>query len=97
MISVGSVRLVRASVFCHAGLFLMTHSSEGQGFILVYSTTSQATFGRLDAFRQSMLRVKRQKAIFMLIGNKSDKQLEREVTLNFSQALYAILNFKTRS
>jgi len=44
-----------------------------------------------------MLRVKRQKAIFMLIGNKSDKQLEREVTLNFSQALYAILNFKTRS
>jgi GTPase KRas protein len=27
-----------------------------------------------------MLRVKRQKPIFMLVGNKADKQLEREVT-----------------
>jgi GTPase KRas protein len=61
-------------------LFLTTHSSEGQGFILVYSIASRATFERLDVFRQSMLRVKRQKPIFMLVGNKADKQLEREVT-----------------
>jgi GTPase KRas protein len=27
-----------------------------------------------------MLRVKRQKPIFVLVGNKADKQLEREVT-----------------
>ncbi|KAI0307559.1 ras protein [Multifurca ochricompacta] len=53
---------------------------EGQGFILVYSIASRATFERLDVFRQSMLRVKRQKPIFMLVGNKADKQLEREVT-----------------
>jgi hypothetical protein len=54
--------------------------SEGQGFILVYSIASRATFERLEVFRQSMLRVKRQKPIFMLVGNKADKQLEREVT-----------------
>jgi GTPase KRas protein len=53
---------------------------EGQGFILVYSIASRATFERLDVFRQSMLRVKRQKPIFMLVGNKADKQFEREVT-----------------
>jgi len=53
---------------------------EGQGFILVYSIASRATFERLEIFRQSMLRVKRQKPIFMLVGNKADKQLEREVT-----------------
>ncbi|KAH9996593.1 ras family-domain-containing protein [Russula vinacea] len=53
---------------------------EGQGFILVYSIASRATFERLEVFRQSMLRVKRQKPIFMLVGNKADKQLEREVT-----------------
>jgi len=53
---------------------------EGQGFILVYSIASRATFERLEVFRQSMLRVKRKKPIFMLVGNKADKQLEREVT-----------------
>ncbi|KAI0048003.1 ras protein [Auriscalpium vulgare] len=53
---------------------------EGQGFILVYSIASRATFDRLEVFRMSMLRVKRQKPIFMLVGNKADKQLEREVT-----------------
>jgi len=53
---------------------------EGQGFILVYSIASRATFERLEVFRQSMLRVKRQKPIFMLVGNKADKHLEREVT-----------------
>ncbi|KAI0067838.1 ras protein [Artomyces pyxidatus] len=53
---------------------------EGQGFILVYSIASRATFDRVEVFRQSMMRVKRQKPIFILVGNKADKQLEREVT-----------------
>jgi len=53
---------------------------EGQGFILVYSIASRATFERLEVFRQSMMRVKRQKPIFMLVGNKADKQYEREVS-----------------
>jgi GTPase KRas len=55
-------------------------SREGQGFILVYSIASRATFDRLDVFRQSMMRVKRQRPIFMLVGNKADKQYEREVS-----------------
>jgi len=53
---------------------------EGQGFVLVYSITSRATFDRLEVFRQSMLRVKRTKPIFMLVGNKCDKSIEREVS-----------------
>ncbi|KAG1826213.1 small GTPase superfamily [Suillus subaureus] len=53
---------------------------EGQGFILVYSIASRSTFERLDVFRQSMLKVKRQKPIFMLVGNKCDKTYEREVS-----------------
>lgn len=52
---------------------------EGQGFILVYSIVSRTSFLRLDVFRQSMIRVKRQKPIFMLVGNKSDKVADREV------------------
>jgi len=53
---------------------------EGQGFILVYSIASRSTFERLEIFRQSMLRVKRTRPIFMLVGNKSDKINEREVS-----------------
>ena len=53
---------------------------EGQGFILVYSIASRATFERLEVFRQAMLKVKRQAPIFMLVGNKCDKQYEREVS-----------------
>ncbi|KAF8140034.1 small GTPase superfamily [Boletus edulis] len=53
---------------------------EGQGFILVYSIASRSTFERLEVFRQSMLKVKRQKPIFMLVGNKCDKTYEREVS-----------------
>jgi len=53
---------------------------EGQGFILVYSIASRSTFERLDIFRQSMRRVKRGDPIFMLVGNKCDKNHEREVS-----------------
>jgi len=53
---------------------------EGQGFILVYSIASRSTFERLEIFRQSMLRVKRVRPIFVLVGNKSDKSTEREVS-----------------
>ncbi|TFY82072.1 hypothetical protein EWM64_g1948 [Hericium alpestre] len=60
---------------------------EGQGFILVYSIASRATFDRLEVFRQSMMRVKRSKPIFMLVGNKCDKQYEREVSRDEGMAL----------
>jgi len=60
---------------------------EGQGFILVYSIASRATFDRLEVFRQSMMRVKRQRPIFMLVGNKADKTYEREVSRDEGAAL----------
>jgi len=60
---------------------------EGQGFILVYSIASRSTFDRLEVFRQSMMRVKRQKPIFMLVGNKCDKTYEREVSKEEGAAL----------
>ncbi|KIK98500.1 hypothetical protein PAXRUDRAFT_31129 [Paxillus rubicundulus Ve08.2h10] len=53
---------------------------EGQGFILVYSIASRSTFERLEVFRQSVFKVKRQRPIFMLVGNKCDKTYEREVS-----------------
>jgi len=53
---------------------------EGQGFILVYSIASRATFERLEVFRQAMLKVKRHRPVFVLVGNKCDKQYEREVS-----------------
>lgn len=53
---------------------------EGQGFVLVYSIASRSTFDRLEVFRQSMLRVKGQNPTYILVGNKSDKTQEREVS-----------------
>ena len=60
---------------------------EGQGFILVYSITARASFDRLEVFRQLMLRVKRNKPIFILVGNKCDKGRERQVTREEGQAM----------
>ncbi len=62
-------------------------TSEGQGFVLVYSVTSRSTFDRLEIFRQSMKRVKRGNPIFILVGNKSDKTSEREVSKEEGAAL----------
>jgi len=45
-----------------------------------YIQSPRSTFDRLEIFRQSMLRVQRQKPIFMLVGNKCDKTYEREVS-----------------
>lgn len=46
----------------------------------MYSIASRATFDRLEVFRQAMLKVKKSKPVFMLVGNKCDKQHEREVS-----------------
>ncbi|KAG1836497.1 small GTPase superfamily [Suillus subalutaceus] len=53
---------------------------EGQGFILVYSITSRFSFERLKAFQQSLVKVKHQKPIFILVANKCDITHEREVS-----------------
>jgi len=60
---------------------------EGQAFVLTYSVASRATFDRLEVFRQSMLRVKRYKPIFILVVNKCDKTYEREVSKEEGLAL----------
>ncbi|KAJ7293247.1 ras protein [Mycena rebaudengoi] len=60
---------------------------EGQGFILVYSIASRSTFDRLEVFRQSVRRAKRGDPILVLVGNKSDKAFEREVSKEEGAAL----------
>jgi GTPase KRas protein len=68
-------------------LLPFSYPREGQGFVLVYSIMSRSTFNRLEVFRQSMLLVKRQKPIFLLVRNKSDKTREQEVAKNEGIAL----------
>jgi Ras-related protein Rap-1A/Ras-related protein Rap-1B len=49
------------------------YMKNGQGFILVYSITSQATFNDLLELREQILRVKDASSVPMvLVGNKSD-------------------------
>jgi GTPase KRas len=55
--------------------------------VLVYSIASRATFDRLEVFRQNMVRVKRTPPVFVLVGNKSDKTYEREVSREEGAAL----------
>ncbi|KAH8923107.1 small G-protein Ras2 [Atractiella rhizophila] len=53
---------------------------EGEGFMLVYSITSRATFERIDLFRRQISRVKDNETVpVILVGNKSDRASEREV------------------
>lgn len=75
------------SDFSFSSICAYFFQSEGQGFILVYSIASRSTFDRLEVFRQSMLRVKRQKPVFILVGNKCDKTYEREVSKAEGMAL----------
>ena len=56
------------------------YNSEAQGFILVYSVDSRDSFDRIENFRQTVLRVKGDNAIFMLVGNQCDKTQKREVS-----------------
>lgn len=53
---------------------------EGQGFILVYSIASRPTFERLEVQYQAMLKVKKARPVFMLVGNECEKNWEREVS-----------------
>ncbi|KAF7330121.1 putative Ras protein [Mycena sanguinolenta] len=62
---------------------------EGQGFILVYSITSRDTFDRLRVFRQALRRNHRreEEPIMVLVGSKSDRSQEREVSIEEGAAL----------
>ncbi|KAF7364519.1 Ras protein [Mycena venus] len=90
-------RYVRASFFgiprfaVMAAMWRSTQHSgingEGQGFILLYSITSRSTFNRLEVFRQSVRRAKRGNPILLLVGNKCDRPLDREVSREEGAAL----------
>ena len=53
----------------------------GEGFLLVYSITSEQSFEEIKTFQQQILRVK-DKDYFpiILVGNKADLETEREVS-----------------
>lgn len=63
----------------------------GQGFVLVYSITSQATFNDLNEFYDRIMRVKdteiHGQPPLILVGNKSDLEDERVVGREVGQAL----------
>eukprot|EP00042_Codosiga_hollandica_P034207 m.238259 g.238259 ORF g.238259 m.238259 type:complete len:185 (+) comp54350_c1_seq8:110-664(+) len=57
------------------------YMKNGQGFILVYSITSAATFNDLKDLREQILRVKDVDSVPMvLVGNKCDLEDDRKVT-----------------
>lgn len=56
------------------------YMKNGQGFVLVYSITSQATFNDLAELREQILRVKdTDKVPMVLVGNKCDLEDDRTV------------------
>jgi len=57
------------------------YMKNGQGFVLVYSITSQSTFNDLTDLREQILRVKdTDKVPMVLVGNKCDLEDDRMVT-----------------
>ena len=64
------------------------YMKNGMGFLLVYSITSQATFGDLQEIREQILRVKDTDDVPMvLVGNKCDLESDREVGREQGQSL----------
>jgi small GTP-binding protein len=64
------------------------YMKNGQGFVLVYSITSQSTFNDLSDLREQILRVKDRDDVPMcLVGNKCDLEDERVVGKDMGKAL----------
>eukprot|EP01089_Gocevia_fonbrunei_P014144 TRINITY_DN3808_c0_g1_i2.p1 TRINITY_DN3808_c0_g1~~TRINITY_DN3808_c0_g1_i2.p1 ORF type:complete len:131 (-),score=24.14 TRINITY_DN3808_c0_g1_i2:26-418(-) len=66
---------------------------QGEGFILVYSVTSRVSFEDIDAFVNTLLRVKDvDKTPLVLVGNKcdcADREVSREEGERFAKSLGA--------
>ncbi|GAA5847795.1 hypothetical protein JCM9279_006637 [Rhodotorula babjevae] len=61
---------------------------EGEGFLIVYSTTSRASFDRVERFRHQVARVKDSDSVpVVLVGNKIDRVHEREVETRHGEEL----------
>lgn len=64
------------------------YMKNGQGFVLVYSITSQATFNDLVELREQILRVKdTDKVPIVLVGNKCDLEDDRVVSKDQGSSL----------
>ncbi|KAJ6611589.1 P-loop containing nucleoside triphosphate hydrolase protein [Mycena sp. CBHHK59/15] len=72
-------------------LNLAGHESEADAHasVLMYATTSRTSFDRLERFRCAIHRVRgeRGKPIFVLVGNKRDREYVREVSTAEGEAL----------
>eukprot|EP01147_Barroeca_monosierra_P001447 gene1447-4607_t len=69
------------------------YMKNGQGFVLVYSITSQSTFNDLQDLREQILRVKDTEDVPMvLVGNKCDLEEERVVGKDQGQTLAKMFN-----
>lgn len=52
----------------------------GQGFLLVFSITSQSSLSELSGLREEILRIKdREEVPIVIIGNKADLEDQRQV------------------
>ncbi|KAF8593516.1 hypothetical protein BDV93DRAFT_229187 [Ceratobasidium sp. AG-I] len=61
---------------------------ESEGFILVYSITSKHSYERMKTFQDILVRLKGEtRPTYMLVGNKSDREWEREVSRAEAQEL----------
>lgn len=62
---------------------------DGEGFILVYSITSRSSFARIKNYYSQIQRVKEDDEAYSLVvvGNKSDKSHERQVSTQDGEAL----------
>lgn len=65
---------------------------DGEAFLLVYSISSRSSFSRIQRFHNQVLRVKESPIssappICLLVGNKSDRCTEREVSTQEGHAL----------
>jgi len=65
----------------------------GEGFLMVFSVTDKNSFEEIDGFYKQILRVKdREKFPMILIGNKSDLESDRKVTMAEGKAKGAALD-----
>ncbi|BGO89196.1 hypothetical protein NBRC10512_005970 [Rhodotorula toruloides] len=61
---------------------------EGEGFLVVYSTTSRASFDSVEKFCRQIARVKDSNRVpIVLVGNKIDRVHEREVETRHGEEL----------
>jgi GTPase KRas protein len=65
-----------------------TYMRSGEGFLLVYSVTSRASFDELREFHKQILRVKdRDTFPMILVANKCDLAADRSVSVEEGRAL----------